>query len=129
MNQQQHVTTILLIDHDPATLTAAAHLLQAAGYVTLEAEDAPTGLRLARKRRPALILLGPGWSPEAGLALLERLRADGATRYIPVLALGSTAAPSDQPLLRADARRGGFDPARLLEHIERLVALAPAPIR
>lgn len=129
MTQQQHVTTILLIDHDPATRAAAARLLQAASYATLEAEDEPTGLRLARERPPALILLGPGWSPEAGLALLERLRAEATTRYIPVLALGAATTPSDQPLLRADARRGGFDPARLLEHIERLVALAPAPGR
>lgn len=124
MLQTRLATRILVIDSDLATRDAIVRLLGAAGYHVLEAEDGRQGLRLAREHRPGLILLG--LSPDTGLDLLEDLRADETTRYIPVLALGAAAARAGDALAGAGGQRGAVNPEQLLEHIDRLAALAAA---
>jgi CheY-like chemotaxis protein len=91
---QQRPATILIVDDEPVQLRAIVTELNALGFETLVALDGADGLRKAERGRPDLILLDilmPGWD---GYETCRRLKADPATRAIPVIfltALGETA--------------------------------------
>src|ERR1700741_3209330 len=61
--------------------------------VLLHAADARLGARLARARRPDLILVDFDLPDTGAFALLKALRADPRTEATPILALGAEAAP------------------------------------
>ena len=92
--KQHNPATILIIDDEPVQLRAIVAELSALGFETLIARDGADGLRKAERGRPDLILLDilmPGWD---GYETCRRLKADPATRAIPVIfltALGETA--------------------------------------
>ena len=66
-------------------------VLQAKGYRTVETETAEEGLRVALDQRPALILMDIQLPGINGIEALKRLRADPATRAIPVIAVTASA--------------------------------------
>ena len=76
-----------MIDADHAALRQAERLLAREGFQTALADDAETGLRLARTLRPAVILLDllPATN---GREILRQLEADAAACACPVLLLG-----------------------------------------
>ena len=49
--------TILIVEDDPKNLTLFRDVLQVSGYKTIEATDGEQGIELAKKYKPALILL------------------------------------------------------------------------
>ncbi|HJR65467.1 MAG TPA: response regulator transcription factor [Gemmatimonadaceae bacterium] len=78
---------VLIVDDEPDILALCSYHLARAGYRVSTAATGPEGLRAAREERPALIVLDlmlPGMS---GFDVLERIRADTATRDIAVLML------------------------------------------
>jgi DNA-binding response OmpR family regulator len=84
---QQSSATILIIDDEPVQLRAIVAELKALGFETLIARGGADGLRKAESGRPDLILLDilmPGWD---GYETCRRLKADPATRAIPVIFL------------------------------------------
>lgn len=86
---QQSSATILIIDDEPVQLRAIVAELNALGFETLIARDGADGLRKAERGRPDLILLDilmPGWD---GYETCRRLKADPATRAIPVIFLSA----------------------------------------
>lgn len=99
--------SVLCIDGEPLKVLLMRHFC--AGFPTLvmhTAGGAEAGLRLARALAPGLILLEPARADaDAAGALLAALRADPATAAIPVVALGTDAAPQR----RRDALAAGFD--------------------
>ncbi len=76
---------ILIIDDDPSILEVVTDLLKAAGYQALAGLGGAEGLTLARTERPDLILVDYSMPEMNGLAVAERLKADAATRRIPVV--------------------------------------------
>ena len=48
---------ILIVEDNPLNMELAAGLLETAGFETIEAWDAESGVRLARERLPELILM------------------------------------------------------------------------
>jgi CheY-like chemotaxis protein len=64
-----------------------------------------TGLAMALQARPDLVLLDIQLPEMNGFEVLARLRAQPATRDIPVIAVSANAMPDDV----AEARRAGFD--------------------
>jgi two-component system response regulator AdeR len=80
--------------------------LQLSGYRAALATDGSTGLEMARSLRPDLVLLDIHLPGEDGLQLLAALRAEEATRDIPVIVF------SDD------------DSSELIEEAERLGAAA-----
>ncbi len=88
--------TLLYVEDNPANLALVRELAGLrGGLALLSATEAATGLRLARERRPDVILMDinlPGMSGNEAMALL---RADPATRGIPVIALSANAMPQD----------------------------------
>jgi len=76
---------VLLIEDDAATVRLVRAYLHDAGYDLAEASTPAHGFELARRLRPAAILLDLDLDGEDGLQLLEQLKADPATRDIPVV--------------------------------------------
>lgn len=89
MNPPAPPTTdrILVVDDEPEIVALVAYHLAKASYRVSTASSGQDGLELARRERPALIVLDlmlPGMS---GFDVLEQLRLDDATRDIAVIML------------------------------------------
>lgn len=78
---------ILIVDDVAANRIIQQARLAAAFYEPLLAADGATCLAIAREERPDLVLLDLGLPDIPGLEVLRKLRADPATRDIPVIAL------------------------------------------
>ena len=116
---------ILIVEDNEKNLKLVRDVLQFKGYSTLEARTAGEGLRLAREEIPVLILLDIQLPDFDGVTALKRLRADAATRAIPVLAVSASAMPDDQQRILSS----GFDEyitkpiqiQRFVETVERYI--------
>jgi len=78
--------TILVIDDDPGLLETATELLSADGHRVLVASRGLDALAMMQAVHPDLILLDYYMPDMDGLAVIEQLKADAATRRIPVVA-------------------------------------------
>ena len=78
---------ILIIDDTPANLSVLQQELEAAGYDVLVATDGAAGLDIATRAVPNLILLDVVMPDLDGFETCRRLKAESATRDIPVLFL------------------------------------------
>ncbi len=77
--------TVLVVDDDRFIVEGTRRLLARAGYAALGAAGGAEALDQARLRRPDLILMDLAMPEMGGLEALRRLRADPATRDIPVI--------------------------------------------
>src|SRR6185312_4239519 len=75
---------ILVIDDDDAVRGCTRALLSRAGFESLEASSAESGLAEAHAKRPDLILLDLRMKDVDGVEALSRLRADPLLRSTPV---------------------------------------------
>ena len=96
---------ILLVEDNDNNRMLVCDVLQASGYRVVEAENAEDGLRMAAEQRPALILMDIQLPGMNGMEALQRLRADPATRAIPVIAVTASAMTQDRRQIMA----AGFD--------------------
>ena len=92
---------VLVIEDNPANMTLATFLLKSAGHTVLTATDAESGLTLARTEQPDLILMDIQLPGMDGLQATALLKADEATRAIPVIALTALAMKGDEERIRA----------------------------
>ncbi|MEY2160090.1 MULTISPECIES: response regulator [unclassified Rhodanobacter] len=76
--------TILVIEDDPAFARILIDMIHRKGYRALAAGDGESGLQLAREHRPTGILLDVSLPAMDGWSVLDQLKADDATRAIPV---------------------------------------------
>jgi two-component system cell cycle response regulator DivK len=86
---------ILLIEDTPDNVLLIQRITQARGYHCLTAGDGAAGLRLAAEERPAIILLDINLPDIDGFEVVARLRADAATRDIPIIAVTANALKGD----------------------------------
>ena len=77
-------TTILVIEDDPAFARILIDMIHRKGYRALAAGDGESGLQLAREHHPTGILLDISLPVMDGWSVLDQLKADDATRAIPV---------------------------------------------
>ena len=92
---------VLVVEDNPANMTLATFLLKSAGHTVLSATDAESGLTLARSEQPDLILMDIQLPGMDGLQATALLKADEATRAIPVIALTALAMKGDEERIRA----------------------------
>ena len=92
---------VLVVEDNPANMTLATFLLKSAGHTVLTATDAESGLTLARNEQPDLILMDIQLPGMDGLQATALLKADEATRAIPVIALTALAMKGDEERIRA----------------------------
>jgi twitching motility two-component system response regulator PilH len=89
-------TRALIIDDSRTVIAALKKILRSAGYLTLEALDAESGLEIARAELPDIIFLDivlPGMN---GFAALRALRRDPSTRDIPVIMISGNEQATEQ---------------------------------
>lgn len=80
---------VLVVDADPRGLQALREALDGQGYRLLVARDGEAALRIAAEARPDLVLLDAALPGMDGFAVLERLKADPATRHAAVVLLSA----------------------------------------
>lgn len=83
-------TAILVVEDDPAFARILADMIHRKGHRVLAAGDGESGLALARQYRPTGILLDVMLPGMDGWTVIERLKADAATRHIPVHFISAT---------------------------------------
>lgn len=86
----------LIIDDSPTIVAALGKTLRSAGYVTIEAGDAESGLKLAEQTRPCLIFLDiilPGMN---GFAALRLIRKSAQLQDTPVIMISGNEHATEQ---------------------------------
>src|SRR6185503_15540606 len=81
----QPMKKILIVEDDPKIVAALEIRFQAAGYATLAAGDAASGLSKAVQQRPNLIVLDISLPAGDGLQLAKKLKSLPETRHTPFL--------------------------------------------
>ncbi len=122
------MSRVLVVEDNPDNMLLTVMLLQSVGHVVLTAVDAEAGLTLARQEQPDLILMDVQLPGMDGLAATALLKADDATRSVPVIGLTAHAMSGD----REKAIEAGCDDYdtkpveidRLIGKIERLLGAA-----
>jgi len=99
--------TILIADDQPDNLMLLTRYLEGEGYHYLEAKDGTEALDKVRTQLPDLVLLDVNMPNKDGFAVLEEIRADPATRNIPVIIL--TAARLDAVEIQYGLNLGADD--------------------
>lgn len=87
---------VLVIEDNPLNLELIVDLLEARDFSVLQARNAEEGLRLAREAAPDLVLMDLSLPGMDGLAATQRLKADPATKPLPVIALTAHAMNGDE---------------------------------
>lgn len=88
--------TILLVDDDVILVEMYNERLKMEGFNVLIAKNGDEGLKLAKEKKPDLILLDIMMPKINGLDVLRELKADSATKGIPVLLLTALIQESDR---------------------------------
>jgi two-component system, cell cycle response regulator DivK len=117
---------ILIVEDNEMNRDVLSRQLARRGHRVETAADGLRGLAAAREHAPALILLDLGLPGIDGWECARRLKADAATRDIPIIALTAHAMVGDrQKALEAgcdDFDTKPIDLAVLLEKVTRLLA-------
>ena len=115
---------ILIVEDNEKNLKLVRDVLQFKGYQTIEAGTGEDGVRLAKERHPALVLMDIQLPGIDGITALGQLRADAGTRAIPVIAVTASAMTHDRQKIMA----AGFDgyqtkPIKVKEFLEAVRAM------
>ncbi|PRP95407.1 Polar-differentiation response regulator DivK [Enhygromyxa salina] len=124
------MVTILIVEDSELSRDMLSRRLRRRGFEVLTAADAETGMDIAQRDMPSIILMDMSLPLIDGWEATRRLKANDETRAIPILALTAHAMAGD----RQSAIEAGCDDydtkpvelPRLLGKIERLLALAQA---
>ncbi len=98
---------ILVVEDNEFNLKLVRTLLQIKGYAVIEAMDAETGIKLAKKHCPDLILMDIQLPDLDGLTATRILREDKQTCNIPIVAVTSFAMEGDEQKTK-DAGCAGY---------------------
>ena len=116
---------ILLVEDNEMNRDMLSRRLQRRGYEMLIAVDGESGLALTRSDAPALVLMDMSLPGIDGWEVTRQLKADPATRAIPVIALTAHAMAGDREQALAagcdDFDIKPIDLDRLLGKIEALL--------
>jgi two-component system, cell cycle response regulator DivK len=96
---------ILIVEDHDKNRKLVRDVLQARGYQTVETETGEEGVRVAREKRPALVLRDIQLPGIDGVETFRQLRADPVTRAIPVIAVTASAMTHSRQQIMA----AGFD--------------------
>jgi CheY-like chemotaxis protein len=97
--------TILVIEDNEMNMKLMRAVLQLGPYRMLEAVDAETGLELARKEHPDLVLMDIQLPGMDGLSATRIIKSDQELKRIPVIAITGFAMDAD----KENARDIGFE--------------------
>jgi two-component system cell cycle response regulator DivK len=99
------MSTVLIVEDNEKNMKLARDVLQAKGYQTLEAVTGEEGVKLAKEKKPDLVLMDIQLPGINGIEAFKQIRADARTARIPVIALTASVTPTDRSQITA----AGFD--------------------
>jgi CheY-like chemotaxis protein len=115
---------ILYVEDNDDNVYMLKNRLSRAGYTVVVATDGTRGIAMASSEQPDLILMDLTLPDISGEEATRRLKADPATKRIPVIALTANAMAGDREKAIAagcdDFDTKPVDMSRLLEKIEAL---------
>jgi two-component system, chemotaxis family, chemotaxis protein CheY len=120
------IPKLLIVDDEAHMLRVTELSLKKGGYSLLIGRNGREAVELARRELPALIVMDVQMPILDGLGALRELKADAATRDIPVIMLTARG----HALTRQEAEGSGaalfltkpFSPTQLLNDVRRLMA-------
>lgn len=117
---------ILYVEDNDDNIYVVKNRLGRAGFTILVAKDGEQGIAMAGAEQPDLILMDLRMPVVDGWEAAQRLKADAATRHIPILALSAHAMTGDRAKALAagcdDYETKPIDLARLRAKIDALLA-------
>ncbi|WP_462264469.1 response regulator transcription factor [Mucilaginibacter sp.] len=119
----EDMKTIMLADDDEAIVDATVLMLDIMGYAVVQTMDGTEIPAMAAARQPDLIMLDIWMSGVDGRNICRMLKADPATRQIPVLMI-SASRDIGQSAMDAGANdfiEKPFEMSRLLDKVEALL--------
>jgi CheY-like chemotaxis protein len=120
------MATLLLVEDHEEIWDFLSRRLRRKGYDVVVANDGRSGVDAVRANRPDLVLMDVNLPVLDGYSAVRELRADEATREIPVIALTAHAMTGDREKAIAagctDYHPKPIDFSRLLEQIETALA-------
>lgn len=88
--------TVLIIEDNKNNLYMMRFIVTRLGHAVLEARDGASGVDLARRERPDLILMDIQLPVLDGYAATQQIRADAALQEVPIIAVTSYAMAGDR---------------------------------
>jgi two-component system, cell cycle response regulator DivK len=112
---------ILVVEDQPDNRQIIRDMLAPTDYEIAEAEDGEQALAAIAKQRPDLILMGIQLPAMDGYEVTRRIKADPATRSIPIIAVTSHALDGEEQTARAAGCDGyvpePYSPRQLLAKV------------
>lgn len=123
---------ILCIDDEPEMIDLIRLILERRDFVVLGAEGGQAGLQAVRESPPDLVLLDLMMPDMDGWDVYQHLKADDATRHIPVIIVTARAQAIDRLLGLEIARVDDyivkpFSPQELLNSVEKVLSGKTTP--
>jgi len=87
---------ILYIEDNPGNRILVQRILMVEGYDVLEAEDGSTGIEIALREKPALILMDMNLPDLDGYEVTRRMRATSHLANIPIIAMTANVMQGDR---------------------------------
>ena len=119
------LTKILIVDDSPAEIRLMQAVLDRAGYTSIAVHDPMRLEQMIDMERPNLILLDVVMPERNGFQACRELKANDATRSIPVVIVSSKNTDSDKFWAQQQGADGyvikPFTPAELLGAVQRFV--------
>ncbi|MBN1668083.1 MAG: response regulator [Anaerolineales bacterium] len=124
---EAQATTIVYIEDEPEMIDLVKLILTRKGYQVIGAAGGREGLDVVRERIPDLVLLDLMMPDIEGWDVYQQMRADEATRHIPVIVLTAKAQNIDKVLGLHIAKVNDyiskpFSPQELVTSIEKVLA-------
>jgi len=121
------MTKLLITEDDPLMSRMYQKIFTFEGYEVVMAADGQEGLDKAREVNPTMILLDVMMPKLNGLQVLEKLKADPATRSIPVVMLTNLAGQQDaeNALSKGAIKyivKSEYDPKQVADMVKEILA-------
>ena len=91
---------VLIVEDNELNMKLFNDLLEAHGYLTLQARNGVEAVELARKHHPNLILMDIQLPEVSGLQVTQWIKDDESLRAIPVVAITAFAMKGDEEKIR-----------------------------
>ena len=123
--------TILIIEDNEQNLYLETFILEKNGFQIIAARDGRSGIELAEKVKPALILLDIQLPGMDGYAVAHELKRNPLLADVPIVAVTSYAMAGDRERIMAAGCDGYIEkpinPETFVEEVKKVFIISPSP--